>query len=170
MLKKPVEELGGRELHRLLCVAVPGVAIGKGDEVVLERKDAVVRDGNAMGVGGEIREHMFGSAERRLDVAVPVGLGGENEQEIESLAIRNDVRRKNERARFVGLGDGVLDESTETPRENLVVEQKGAGGNAHPAAAIEREAAAGNEAMNVRVKQQHLGPGVKHGEDAEDCP
>jgi hypothetical protein len=39
----------------------------------------------------------------------------------------------------------------------------------HPAAAIEREAAAGNDTMNVGVKDQSLAPGVKHGEDADVC-
>lgn len=73
-----------------------------------------------------------------------------------------------QRAVVEGLRDGVLDVSAKAARERLVIEQERAGGYAHPAAAIEREAAAGNDAMNVRVKDERLSPGVKHRQNADE--
>jgi hypothetical protein len=168
VLDEPPEELRRREGHRLLGVAVFVVAIGKSDGVVLEREDAVVRDADAMGVGGEIREHLFWSAERRLDVAVPVGLGGQSEHQVESLPVGDDGCGQFQCAVVEGLGDRLLDMSAKTTRENFGIEKERAGGNAHPAAAIEREAAAGNDAMNVRVKDERLTPGVKDRENTEE--
>ena len=167
MQEESMEELGGREVHRLLRVSVFVVAISKRHAIVVERKDAVVRDSDPVSVGSQIREHLFGSAERRLDVGDPVGLGGAGQQQIESQAVGNDVRRKNQRAGVIGVGDGVLDEGAEAAGESFVMEQERACRDAHPAAAIEREAAAGNDAMDMRVKDQRLTPGVEHREQAE---
>ena len=69
----------------------------------------------------------------------------------------------------IRLGDRILDESAKTPGENLDREKERAGGDVYPAAAIERKAAAGNDTMNVGVKDQSLTPGVKHGEHADVC-
>jgi hypothetical protein len=47
------------------------------------------------------------------------------------------------------------------------MKEKGAGGHMDPAAAIKGEAAAGNDAMNVGMKDKRLPPGVKNREDAD---
>jgi hypothetical protein len=100
---------------------------------------------------------------------VPVGLGGPGEEQIESGPVLSDVRRDHERSVVVCLDDGVLDEGAKAAGENFDREKECAGRDVYPAAAIEREAAAGNDTMNVGVKDQGLAPGVKHGEDADVC-
>jgi hypothetical protein len=49
------------------------------------------------------------------------------------------------------------------------MKEKGARGKMGPAAAIKGEAAAGNDAMNVRMKDESLSPCVKNGEEADRC-
>jgi hypothetical protein len=44
----------------------------EGDLVMLESQQTVVRDGHAMGVAGEITQHMVGAAERWLGIDHPV--------------------------------------------------------------------------------------------------
>jgi hypothetical protein len=44
----------------------------EGDLVMLESQQTVVRDGHAMGVAGEITQHMVGAAERWLGIDHPI--------------------------------------------------------------------------------------------------
>ena len=49
------------------------VAPAEGDVAVFERNESVVGDGDAMGVGAEITQGMFGASERSLGVDDPDG-------------------------------------------------------------------------------------------------
>jgi hypothetical protein len=51
-----------------MCIVLPA----ESNLVMLEGHEAVVGDGHAMGVTGEIAEHMMGTAERWLGVDDPV--------------------------------------------------------------------------------------------------
>jgi hypothetical protein len=74
------EELIRRDRHDLLlaasCVVLPSV----GDLIVLEADEAMVGDGDAVGVAGKIVENVFGSTEGRLGIDDPV-LGEELPEE-----------------------------------------------------------------------------------------
>jgi hypothetical protein len=98
---------------------------------------------------------------------VPVRLRGSSEKQIERDAIVADVRRKRERAVLEGLNQCLSHQRVKTAGERLPMKEERAGWDAHPAAAIEGEAAAGNDAMNVRMKGERLSPGVKDGEHAD---
>jgi hypothetical protein len=69
------------------------VAILERDAFTVEGGDAVVRDGDSVGVRRQICQDLLGSAERGLDVAVPVGLGGAGEEQIERGPVLSDVRQ-----------------------------------------------------------------------------
>ncbi len=49
-------------------------------------------------------------------------------------------------------------------RENLHGKKEGGLTHADPARSIDREASAGNDAVDVRMKHECLAPGVKHAE------
>ena len=72
MQQEAAQELIDRQSHQPLLVAVSGVAPAEGDVAVGESNEPVVGDGDAMGVGAEIAQHMFGAAEGPLGVDDPV--------------------------------------------------------------------------------------------------
>ena len=55
-----------------MLVGVGGVSPAKGDLVAGERDEAVVGDGDAMGVGAQVVEDILGAAERRFAVDHPL--------------------------------------------------------------------------------------------------
>ena len=58
--------------HQLLLVAVCGIAPAEGDVAVFKSDQSVVGDGDAVGVGAEIAQGMFGTTEGTLGVDDPV--------------------------------------------------------------------------------------------------
>jgi hypothetical protein len=68
MDQKAAQELIDRQTHEPLLVAVGGFTPAEGDVVFGERDEPSVGDGDAMGVGAEIAQHMFWSAEGPLGV------------------------------------------------------------------------------------------------------
>ena len=75
--RQQVQEEAAQELfdgkgHEPLLVAVSGVAPTKGYVVFGESNQPAVGNGNAVGVGAEIAQHMFWPAERPLGVYDPV--------------------------------------------------------------------------------------------------
>src|ERR1035438_929675 len=72
MQEKAAEEVDRVESHDLLLAAVGIIAPEETDVLSVEGGDAVVGDGHAMGVAAEVAQHMFGAAEGRFGVNVPV--------------------------------------------------------------------------------------------------
>lgn len=76
--------------HDLALVAVPAVAEGKGDDSIFNVEDAVVGNGDAVGIAAEVVKDFFGSAERRLGVDDPRLLTKLGDEMIESgLGLEN---------------------------------------------------------------------------------
>ena len=57
-----------RQGHQALLVGVGGVSPAKGDLVAMQRDEAMVGDGDAMGVGTQVVEDILGAAKGRLAV------------------------------------------------------------------------------------------------------
>src|SRR5215472_16905290 len=72
--QKAPDELVGAERYcavpRLPAAAV--ILVAEGHAALVESNEPTVRDGDAMGVAGEIGEHRFGSGEGRLGVDEPL--------------------------------------------------------------------------------------------------
>ena len=68
----------------------------KGNPVPVEGYEAVVGDGHAMGVAGEIAEHMMGTAERWLGVDDPVLTEQGTQEGAESLFVFQRLERSGE--------------------------------------------------------------------------
>jgi hypothetical protein len=75
------EELIRRDGHHLLLAGLSVVLPAEGDLIVLEADEAMVGDGDAVGVAGKIVQYVFGSTEGRLGVDYPV-LGKELPEEM----------------------------------------------------------------------------------------
>ena len=61
-----------RERHLRVLVAVGIVLPAEGDAFSIESQQAMIGDGDAVGVAAEIAQHLAGSAESRLGVDDPV--------------------------------------------------------------------------------------------------
>ena len=90
------DELVGRERHgaepRLPVAAV--VLVAEGDAALVEADEAAVRDGDAVGVAGEIGEHRLGPGEGRLGVDEPVLLPERREMCGEGLSATQACRAR----------------------------------------------------------------------------
>jgi len=72
MEQEATQELICVQSHEPLPVAMGGIAPAESDVALCESDQSGVGDGDAMGVGAEIAQHMFRSAEGRLGVNDPV--------------------------------------------------------------------------------------------------
>ena len=70
--EESAQELISRDGHDLLLAAVGIVLPAERDALVFESHQAMVGDGDAMSVAGQIAENMFGTAEGRLGIDDPV--------------------------------------------------------------------------------------------------
>ena len=70
--QESAQELMSGNGHDLLLAAVGIVSPSERDAIVLESHEAMVGDGDTMGIAGQVVENMFGAAERRLGVDHPV--------------------------------------------------------------------------------------------------
>ena len=123
--RKPVEEEApdeffGGQGHDLRLVAVPAISKGKRDDSVFDVEDAVVGDGDAVGIAAEVAEDLVGSAERRLGVDDPRFLAKPSDQVVESsLGLESSgLARENERACGKGLAEEVDVLAAEYGRES----------------------------------------------------
>jgi hypothetical protein len=70
--EEPAQELLRAERHHSLLIPAGIILPTESNLVLLESHEAVVGDGYAMGIAGEIAEHMMGTAEGGLGVDDPV--------------------------------------------------------------------------------------------------
>jgi hypothetical protein len=76
-LGQNVNEEASQELirgngHDLLLAAVSIIPPAERDAIVFEGHEAMVGDGDAVGIAGQVVENMFGAAEGRLGINDPV--------------------------------------------------------------------------------------------------
>ena len=71
MKQETSEKLVGTERHEPLLVFVSGVSEAERDCFAVEGDQSVIRDGDTMGIGAEVSEHLVRPAERRLTVDDP---------------------------------------------------------------------------------------------------
>jgi hypothetical protein len=72
MQQEAAQELWGFEGHHSLAIAVGVISPAEGDLMVGEGDQAMVGDGDAMSVAGEIAEDMMRAAERGFGIDDPV--------------------------------------------------------------------------------------------------
>ncbi len=105
--EEAADELVGGQRYGLRPVAVAVVLPAETDlAVVVDADQAIVGDGDAVGVAGDIGQHLFGSGEGRLGIDHPFGLSRTAEVAPEAAAIA-ERREGAEEAQFVGV-EGLL--------------------------------------------------------------
>jgi len=76
------QELARRKGHLLFLVAVCVVPPKEGDVAVGDLHDAVIGNGHAVRVAGQIAQHLFGTAKGRLGINDPLGVVGSAEERL----------------------------------------------------------------------------------------
>src|SRR5580700_5452206 len=167
--KEATDELDRIEGHGLGAGVVGVVFPVKADMAVFQRAKAMVGDGDAMRIAGQILEHASRSTERRLHVNYPFELR-------DCFAHGLERGRLGQIAKLAGEMEpafakspcqGEKEEFAELTAEDLIRKEEGILPASDPAAAVGGEAAAGNDAMQVRMKMQVLTPSVQHGKEAD---
>ena len=131
----------------------------------------MVADRHPVGVPGQVLQHLFRAAERRLGVDDPFGLGAGSEPALELARVgqRGELPMEGELA----LIEGGFDQGEELPPEDAAEDadrQEEAGFARDPARAVGRQPAARHDAVDVRVMLQVLAPGVEDGQEADLGP
>ncbi len=170
MEEKTADELAAVECHHPgLLPAVAAIILPlESDLAVLGREEPLVGDRHAMGVAAEIRQHLGRAAERRLGVDHPLGLpqrsqiGGEAGYVLERLQLPEELQLAPIEALFERFEKQTAEQAREHPHG-----KEEARPARDPALAIRGQAAAGNDAMHMRMMQQVLSPGAEHGEEAD---
>src|SRR5271169_2955834 len=126
-----------RAKPRLPVAAI--VLVAEGDAALVEAEQAAVRDGDAVGVPGEIGEHRFGPGGGRwLDVEEPFLPAERGKMCGKGLPVTQGFELAEERqpARRVGISEVGQEEPPEQAGENPP-RQEVAGSARHPARAVE---------------------------------
>jgi hypothetical protein len=166
--EKATEELLSEEGADADLIAALGVTEAEGNVVGVDGDEAGVGDGDAMGVAGEVLEDGERRSKGWFGVDDPGLLGessgevgeGDGVGEMSGVAIEAEAVS---REGGVELADEVV---AEDDGEKSNGEEE-AGLGMDPRRTIEGETAGGNDAVDVGMVSEALGPGVKDGEEAE---
>src|ERR1700744_5019754 len=168
MDQEAADELLGREGHRLPAAVVPVILPAEAEFAVIHGQQAVVGDGDAMGIAPYVVEDLSRPGERPLGIDHPLCLPGRRQVAPERRRLMQ-VTMFGEEVQLAG-GKGLLEvpqeQTPKHPRQHphRQKEPRPAG---DPALPVWRDAAAGNQEMNVRMVRQVLCPGVQHAEEAD---
>ena len=92
--EEAAQELFDRQSHKPLLVAVSGVSPAKGYVALGESNQPAVGNGDTMGVGAEIAQHMFWLAERPFGVDDPVVAKQDPKPSCEGARFRERYRER----------------------------------------------------------------------------
>jgi hypothetical protein len=104
MEQKPAQELLDRQSQQALLVSVGGVSPAKGDLVTGQRPEAMVGEGDPMGIGTQIVEDIVGASEGGLAVDDPVLAEQGTQERGESLGWGELLERAMETELALGKG------------------------------------------------------------------
>ena len=138
------------------------------DVAVLERDEATVRDRDAVRVAGEVLEDLLGAAERRLRVDDPLLATARREVAVERVVVdeRGEVALEHELAATACMLEQVDELAAEHAAEHVHREEE-PGRTGDPPRPVRRQAAAGDDAVDVRMMIEVLSPRVEDGEEPD---
>lgn len=132
------------------------------DVVIGDSSQAVVRDGDAVGVTAEITKDMVGSAKGWFGVDDPVGRAETVDKRSEGFWLFEWGEATMQREFPGGVKvEKLLQKHTAEEAGQDPHRQKEVGRRLDPAGSVVGEAASGDKTVNVGMKQQILAPGVK---------
>ena len=168
--EKAADELGRVERHGLAPVASFDAVVlpFEGDAGLVERDQPRVRDCDAMGVAREIGEDGLGSGEGPLGVDEPIGAAQRRERGVEGALVgeRSEIAEEGQAASLMQGRETFEEEAAEESRKHAHG-QKEAGPAGDPARAIPRQAAAGNDDVDMGMMGERRAPSVEDGGEAD---
>ena len=167
VLQEKADKLLGGNRHEL-AQRVAVVGPGKGDLAVLERDQAPIADGYAMGVAAEVLQDMSRSAEGWFGVDHPWGglEGLEETGKGSGIAAAFPCTEPLEFPLGKRLAESRQHAFAETAGERFDGQEKLAFGG-EPALVIGGQAAAGDDTVQMRVEMQVLAPAMEHREETQ---
>ena len=167
MQQKAADELVGREAHDPTAPLAAIVLVGESDIVVAGCDQPRIGDRGTVSVAREIGEHLLGAAERRLGVDDPIYLAQRDDALGESawFAERRKLAEKAQLAFVERRLQGGEEQAAKRARQRLHRQEEARLAN-DPALAIERDAAARDNAMDMGMMGERLAPGVENREQA----
>ncbi len=115
-------ELMDRQVHGFIAINAFGSIIlpGKGDDLVVDADQTTVRDGDPMGIAGEVSEHRLRPGERFLGINRKVGLVERLEIGVEGRLVSKVLVVVEELKASVGMGlfETSEDQASEQTRED----------------------------------------------------
>ena len=166
--EKAPNELLGVQGHAFLLVCGSVIFPAEGHFAILKADQPVIRDGNAVGIAAQVAQHLVRAAEGWLGVDHPFDSAAGLHQTCKGVGIVQFLKRTVEVE--LSRGTRLLQAAEEYPSEKATEYAHGKEefrATANPAATVHRQAAAGDDAMQVRVMLQVLPPGVQYGEEAD---
>jgi hypothetical protein len=168
MQEKASNELLHIEGHHFLFVGVFVIAPAEGDFAVHKADQPMIGDCDAMRVAAQIIKDMIGAAEGRFGINDPFGFAAALKKGLELFRIV-EFLKGSVKLQFPG-GEGfseVVEEKTAEKTGEDAYRQEESFPGRDPSLTVGRKTAAWNDAMEMRMKEQILAPGVKHGEKAD---
>src|SRR5665811_1813311 len=168
VLEEPADELLGGDGHHLLLLPVAVVFPLEGDLTIFKRQQAPVRNGHAVGVASQILEHVLRSAKGGLGINHPFAFAEWSQVTGEGwrVAERFEVAEELELTSGIGFVQSLQHEPPESTAEDLDRQQKSRAA-VNPPVMVGRQTAAGNDAMQVRMKVKVLAPAMEQSEEAD---
>src|SRR6267378_442589 len=167
MLQEPPDELLGRQSHHLLLLSVAVIFPLERDLAIFERQQTPIGNSHAMSVAAQILQHMLRPAKGGLGVNHPLGFFQRSQITGESgrVAQRFQIAEELELAGGINFFQGFEQQSPEQAAEDLDW-QKESGAAWDPAVVVSRQAAAGNDAVQVGMKVKILTPAMEYRQEA----
>ena len=126
--EEAADELVDRECHHFGAAATLGAVVlpFEGHARLVERDQAAVGDGDAVGIARQIGQHRLGPTEWSLRVDYPLGLTERRQMGGERLALRQSgmVAEELQAPGVVRGGERLQDQPTEQPREHADGEEE----------------------------------------------
>src|ERR1700680_575065 len=166
--QKATNELGRRQRHDrgLACVRI--VLPAEAHMTVLKRNQALVGDCYAMGITRQVLQDLLRSTKGWFGVNHPLALDNPFQPADEILLLRKRLQLAMEaQLGVIKRAAQVLRKlGAEEPTEHLHGQEK-LPATSNPAGTVGSDAAAGNDAVEMRMVMQILSPGVKHRHEAD---
>ena len=148
--------------------SMPIVFVSERDLAVVDRLQPAVGDRHAMRVASQILQRVFGSFPRRLGVDDPLLVIQRSQPRPECPVRLERLQPPGERqlAATMGLFEKRQKLSAEHSAEQFDRHEEAAR-TTDPPRAVQRDPAAGDDAMQMRMQIEFLSPGVQDGEEAD---
>src|SRR3984957_10793882 len=152
MDEEAADELVGIQCHRLLLAAATIILPLEANLAILDIKDTIVGNGDAVCIAADILQDLLRSGERALCIDRPFGLADRGQVTLEGSPLLQ-VSQGGEKCQLTGGKrplQSLSKKPPEQPRENLH-RQEIAIPASDPSVAIRRQPSAGHDHMKVRI-------------------